>query len=91
MILVTVPGAHLRKQAREDDNSNGHGGSASPCFEAKRAARAGGPCWKARARVRITPGCADRWRDVARPVVPPGAVVAGFWPLAGEIDMRLRC
>ncbi len=71
----------------EDDITNGFGGSAPSALDhQKRLARR-------RARLaRI--GCDPALGRIAGQHIlaacppPPGAVVAGFWPLAGEIDLR---
>jgi 5-formyltetrahydrofolate cyclo-ligase len=52
--------------------------------EAKRAARAAALA----ARAGCDPARGAALVDIVAPVVPPGAVVAGFWPLPGEIDVR---
>jgi 5-formyltetrahydrofolate cyclo-ligase len=52
--------------------------------EAKQAARV--------AALAVRTGCDPAWGqaliDHVPPLLPPAAIVAGFWPLAGEIDIR---
>ncbi len=40
------------------------------------------------ARAKCDPAWGAALVDAVLPIVPPGAVVAGFWPLADEIDVR---
>ncbi len=56
----------------------------SPLDDAKRAARI--------AAIAVRAGCdpavGARLVDSVPPIIPPGAAVGGFWPLAQEIDIR---
>lgn len=95
MALVTLPGAHLLTQALGGCTANGHGGSTPRCDPmdltggldaAKRAARL--RALAARRGQDPALGILLGERLLAEMPPPRGAVVAGFWPMGGEIDIR---
>ena len=59
----------------------------SSIIEAKRAARARRRCLRAPAATRPV-GARLAGRVLSELPPPPGAIVSGFWPLDGEIDIR---
>ena len=91
LILVRVSGAHLLTQALGGSYANGHGGSA--LVFPRPGVRGGQAAARAKAIERRTghdPALGILLGEHLLEALPPspGAVVAGFWPLPGEIDIR---
>jgi 5-formyltetrahydrofolate cyclo-ligase len=107
--VVSVYGAHLRKQATETVVTDGFGGTATSLparrFPPIREARLTSPQNLVLRKVSLRALALERragipaaYRDhAARAVaalladelpIPDGATVAGYWPLAGELDPR---
>ena len=83
MAVVTVTGAHLRQQVSEGETSTA---MAAPHSDLKTAARGAARL----ARAGADPGVGMRLAGhvLAGCAPGPGVVVAGFWPLPGEVDIR---